>query len=294
MLLAFQIKETIILATVPLLLYEKLWKERLFLLISAFGVILTRIVFQLGDTGSYAHFATTENFFYKLYFLILHPMNLSPFAMPLGVGIAALFLVAIVFIYFLRMKREAFFFAALFFTFVLFFAFLPKLSSKYYFYPCFAFWGLAALLGNRFYREGKSRRYVRLMLFFLLGISLAFNYPALKREIEDYRILGDFSKKYIAKQASLIKARVDLSSGVSELSIEKQDNRPLAQTYQEVYRRQNLLKLLPFRKKSIGGLITPTTLVPFIFYPKRVVRWQSIAETDSHFLGRCLTSSPGE
>ncbi len=288
MLLAFQFKETIILALVPLILYERRRNNRIFIGITGAAVFLSRFLFQAGSTTSYTHFATTENLLYKLYFLTLYPMNLSPYAVELLVGIAAVFLLLIVFVYFLRTSRHALFFAGLFVVFVLFFSFLPKVSSKYYFYPAFGFWGLAALLGSHLYQKSKYTRY---LLFSLLAISLVLNYPALKREIEDYRILGDFSKTFIQDQAKLIKARADVVEKSLGLRIDKPGLAPLSRVYKKIYDRQNMLKLLPFRKHSIGGLIPPSSLIPIVFYPEKIVRWQPIEETEDYFMGRCITSS---
>lgn len=283
MLLAFQVKETIILAVIPLFLYEKKRGSRVLLLISTPLIFLTRFIFQAGDTGSYTHFATTENIFYKLYFLILHPMNLSPYFMSISLGIGVILILLIIFIYYLKTDRRILFFGSLFVVYVLFFSFLPRLSAKYYFYPAFAFWGCAALLGNYFYRKSKTTKY---FVFALLIISLLFNYPAIKKEIEDYRILGDFSKEYIAEQAVIIKNKVDTGSREVELMIERQGDWQLRRLHREIYNRGNLLKLLPVRKHSVGGILSPGDLIPFIFYPERIVCWKLIEETPAYFLGK--------
>ena len=169
MLLAFQVKETIILAVIPLFLYEKQRNNRILLAVSTPSIFLTRFIFQAGSTGSYTHFATTENIFYKLYFLILHPMNLSPFAMTISLGIGVIVILLIVFTYYLKTDRRILFLGSFFALYVLFFSFLPKISSKYYFYPCFAFWGCAALLANYFLKRSKRTKY---FMFSLLIISL--------------------------------------------------------------------------------------------------------------------------
>ncbi|MFC2156006.1 hypothetical protein ACFLRB_05920 [Acidobacteriota bacterium] len=288
MLLAFQVKETIILALIPLFLYEKKRGSRVLLMVSTPLIFLTRFIFQSVDTGSYTHFATTENIFYKLYFLILHPMNLSPFSMSITIGISATLILFIIFAYYLKTDRRILFFGSLFVVYVLFFSFLPRLSSKYYFYPAFAFWGCAALLGDYFYRKSKAAKY---FIFVLLIISLLLNYPAIRREVEDYRILGDFSKEYIAKQAAIIKNKVGPHSQQGELIIERQGDWRLRRLHREIHDRSNLLKLLPIRKHSVGGILSPGNLIPLIFYPERIVRWTLIEETSAYFSGNLEISA---
>lgn len=283
MLLAFQVKETIILAVIPLFLYDKKKENRVLLIISTPLIFLTRFVFQAGETGSYAHFATTKNIFYKMYFLILHPMNLSPFAMKLWLGIGVILIILIILVYYLRSDRRALFFSSFFVVYVLFFSFLPKLSSKYYFYPCFAFWGCAAILASYFYK--KSSRYVMAILFPLLILSLLFNYPAVKKEIEDYRILGDFSKGFVEEQGKIIKNKINIDTKPVEVRIERVGDWQLRKVYREIYNRGNLLKLLPVREHSLGGVLSPGNLVPIIFYPEKIVRWKLIKETPGYFSG---------
>ncbi|MCK4766533.1 MAG: hypothetical protein KAW12_30340 [Candidatus Aminicenantes bacterium] len=288
MLLAFQVKETIILTAIPLFLYEKKRNYRLLIVLSSFSIFLTRFLFQLGSTGSYTHFAGTENLFYKLYFLILHPMNISPYAMGSAVGIGLIVITAVVFAYFLKADRRALFFGSFFAVYIVFFSFLPKLSSKYYFYPSFAFWGCAALLGNYFYKRSKHTKYV---LFGLLILSLLFNYPAVKEEIADYKILGEFSKNFIELQERIIKSEITIDKEPLELRIHKVNFTPLRSLYSKILERGNMLKLLPFRKYSIGGLITPTNLIPIIYYPEKIVRWQPVKVTPLYFVGRCIPSA---
>lgn len=285
MLLAFQVKETIILMAVPLFLYEKKKNNRVLLTVSMPLIFLTRFLFQAGSTGSYTNFANTENIFYKFYFLILHPMNLSPFALSLWVGIGVIAVVFIILFYYLKADRRALFFASFFVVYVLFFAFLPKLSSKYYFYPAFAFWGCAALLGNYFYNR---KKYVKYIIFPLLLISLFFNYPAVKKEIADYRILGDFSKSVVDKQAKIIKSQVKIGHDPVEIKIERPGDWQLRRVYRDVYERGNLLKLLPVRPHCIGGVLSPGNLVSIIFYPEKIVRWKQIEETPGYFSGELV------
>jgi hypothetical protein len=323
MLAAFQVKETIILAVIALFLYEKQRNNRLFLVITSFFIVLTRVVFQVGETGSYTNFAVTENIFYKIYFLILHALNLSPFAMNLSLGIGIILLLLIIFIYYskpmgqtlsLRLfapaakekkfvrgsrgaifqksppgfssrERSLLFFASFFVTYILFFAFLPRLSSKYYFYPCFAFWGCAALLLEYFKKRNKLAKYFPVLL---LVISLFYNYPAVKREIEDYKILGDFSRNFIEEQARLIKNAVRLDSfdnKAAEVRIEKVSDQALRRLYDDIYKRGNMLKLLPVREHSLGGVLSPGDLLAIIYYPDMIVTWKPVKETDEYFSG---------
>lgn len=308
MLAAFQVKETIILAVIALFFYEKQRNNRVFLVISSFFIILTRVVFQVGEAGSYTNFAVTENILYKSYFLILHALNLSPYAMNLSLGIGIILILIIIFIYYSKQmgqtlslrsfkpaakdhiffkgqERNLLFFGLFFVIYILFFSFLPRLSSKYYFYPCFAFWGSAALLLDYFYKRSKLTRY---FLVLLVIISLFFNYPAVKREIEDYKILGNFSRNFIEEQGKIIKNTISLdrfAKEAAEVRIEKVSDRALRRVYDEIYNRGNMLKLLPVREHSLGGVLLPGDLLVIIYYPGWIVRWQPIKETDRYFLG---------
>ncbi|MCP5105054.1 MAG: hypothetical protein GY950_16825, partial [bacterium] len=138
-LMAFLAKETVILAVIPLLFYEKEKKKRLFILASIGGIGLVRFLLQLtaAGTGTYTSFLTTGNFFYKFYFTAMRAMNISPYAMHPAVGILILLLLAAIIVYFVFSREtageagRAFLYFFLFFVvFSLFFALLPKLSSR--------------------------------------------------------------------------------------------------------------------------------------------------------------------
>ena len=206
-------------------------------------------------------------------------------------GVIILLVLALVLAYFLRTNREALFFGALFFLYVVFFAFLPRLSSKYYFYPAFAFWGLAGLLGHQLYEKHKVTRFV---LPVLLLISLLFNFPAIQREVEDYRILGNYSREFVKSQGEIVKSKLDYTLPSQELKLPRVSKIDLARVYRKIYQRDNLLKLLPLRQKSLGGLITPLNLVPFVHFPEKLVRWQEIEVTPEYFRGKCTISSLNE
>ena len=121
-------------------------------------------------------------------------------------------------------------------------------------------------------------------------MSLLFNYPDIKEEIQDYRILGDFSKKYITEQAAIIKSQVHTGSSQVELTIKRQGDWQLRRIHRQIHDRGNLLKLLPVRNHSVGGILSPGNLVPFIFYPEKIVRWSLIEETPSYFRGKLKIS----
>jgi hypothetical protein len=110
----------------------------------------------------------------------------------------------------------------------------------------------------------------------------------IKREGEDYKILGDFSRQFIRQQVAIIKN----DAPEAEITIYKPDSRPLAEVYQQIKNRENLPKLLPFREHGIGGVIAPTHLIPLMFYPGKIVRWQLSRETADYFTG-CLKIAPG-
>lgn len=274
-------KETVLLAVLPLMVYEKEKEQRLFLAASAGGLIVLRGLLQLllaGSTGSYTGFLSFGNFFYKLYFTLLRTMNLSPYAVHMVVGIMAILIFTGVSIYYIGKQRGFWFFFSLWIGFSLFFSFLPKLTSRYFFYPATGFWGMAALLAAHLITKNKKLRYA---LIPLLLLSILLNYPMVQKEIDDYRILGDFSEGFIRQHGPFIKNQPGDS-----VTIPVGDVRPLADIYRYITGRGNLPKLLPFRQNSISGVIEPRHLIPIIFYPETIARWQPIEKTGYYFKGK--------
>lgn len=298
LLLAFFTKETIILAVLPLFFYMKEKRDRWFIFVSLGVLVLARALLQwfTAAPGKYIDFLSTSNVIYKLYFIMMRALNISPYAINPLLGGGILVILGLAAAYFVFSKkagtgnagneRRGFIFFLLFFiVFTLFFSLLPKLSSRYFFYPSFGLWGMAALWAHHFSGKNKKIKYVPASL---LVISLLFNYPMIKREVEDYKILGDFSRQYIQRQAAVIKD--GLPEG--EITIYKPDSRPLAEVYQQIKNRENLPKLLPIREHGIGGVIAPTHFIPLMFYPVKIVRWNQSRETSDYFTGR-LKIAPG-
>jgi hypothetical protein len=192
-----------------------------------------------------------------------------------------------------KIGRELLYFLLFLVIFSLFFSLLPKLSSRYFFYPSFGFWGMAALLAHYFYYSRRENKKLKYLLVPLLLISMLFNYPFIKREVNDYKILGDFSKQFIRQQGEIIKNEISGSKKTpggpgDTLIVYKLDRRQLAEVYKRIKDRENLPKLLPFRESSVGGVIKPKHLIPIIFYPDKIVRWHLINETPNYFKGSLI------
>jgi hypothetical protein len=288
-LLAFFTKETILLAAIPLFFYEKKRNHRIFLAASTGIMVVLRIVLQLGAvTGSYTDFLSLGNYFYKLYFILLRAMNLSPYTLPLPVGILVILLLLVVSLYFLKLERDFSFFLLFLVIFSLFFSLFPKLTSRYFLFPTFAFWGMAALLAHHFQQKKEALKYA---LVPLVLIGMLFNYSLIRREIEDYKILGDFSNRFIQREATLVKNQLNSRPGVQDFTFYKGDNRQLAAVYLLVNQRENLPKLLPFREHSIGGVIEPKHLVPMVLFPEHIARWVPLEETVYYFKGQIIYRS---
>ncbi|MCU0289087.1 MAG: hypothetical protein MUF15_22175, partial [Acidobacteria bacterium] len=280
--LAFLTKETIILAAIPLFFCGADKKHRVFVIITGAGFILSRVLLQwfTAVPGKYTSLVDVSDFFfYKLYFIMLRTLGISPYSLNPILGIAILIILILSGGYFAVFKRNrSFLFFFLFFTlFTLFFSLLPKLTSRYFFYPAFGFWGMAALWFHYFYEKNKKVKYA----LCLLPIILFFNYVLIKKEIVDYKILGDFSQQFIQQQASIIKSNFK----TGEMMIYKTNFQPLANVYQQIKDRGNMKKLLPFRENGIGGVIEPAHLVPIAFYPQKTIRWYQIKETPGYFGG---------
>ena len=221
-------------------------------------------------------------------------MNISPYSINPWLGAVTILTMVLIVIYYLVTKkigRELLYFILFLAIFSLFFSLLPKISSRYFFYPSFGFWGMAALLAHYFYYSQRRHKKLKYALVPLLLISMLFNYPFIKREVEDYKILGDFSKQFIRQQGEVIKneTRGNTKAPGNTLYVYKLDRRQLAEVYKRIKTRENLPKLLPFREHSVGGVIKPKHLIPMIFYPDKIVRWHRIKETPNYFKG-CLIS----
>jgi hypothetical protein len=274
-------KEAIIPGILPIILYEKETRERLYTIASTVGIILVRALLQLGATGSYTEFLSFKDVFIKLYFILLRSMNISPYSIPAPAGIGVIVLLLLVSIYFfIRFGRSFLFFFSFLCAFTLFFALLPKLSSRYFFFPSFGAWGIAAFLFQYFYYKNKILKFMPLV--FLL-FSIMFNYSLIQNEIGDYKILGDFSKHFISNQADFIKKNTGFKTG--ETIIYKKNSNELTSTYRQIIDRDNLPKLLPIRPHGVGGVINPEDLIPIIFFPEKIVRWRPVNETDILFKG---------
>ncbi|MGE5341195.1 MAG: hypothetical protein ACM3SY_06900 [Candidatus Omnitrophota bacterium] len=297
---AFMTKETVILALIPLFLYEQSGKKRLFIGGAATGLVLVRWMLQWGASANYVDFAAPANFVYKLYFILLRSGNLSPFFIPLVMGITLIVLVIGFGLYLIgKRERASLFFLSFLIVFALFLSFLPKLSSRYVFYPSLGWWGLLALMFNYLFNyvmtRKKNRRITKstistisimsiipaLLILFLSG-SIGTNYASIRREIEDYKILGDFSKRFVAIQSAVIKRAS--ADGKTEVMLNKGDVQDLTSVYRQIMERANLPKLLPFRSHGIEGVIEPQHLIPLIFYPQKVC-WRKIQETNEGFIG---------
>jgi len=297
LLLAFLVKETVVLGAVPLLVFEKKKKDRLFLLAAVGGIGAFRVLLQAtaAGTGKYTGFLSFSKVFVKLYYIGLKAMNVSPYTMNVAVGITILVLLLLVSIYFSLSKKtgetgRGFLFFFLFFVlFSLFLSLLPKLSSRYFFYPTPGFWGMAALAAHYFYQSNnQNNKKLKFVLVPLVLISMLFNYPFVKREIEDFRILGDFSKQFIFQQGEVIKREAGDPVKASEIFVYKLNRQRLAGVYAQIKSRRNLPKLLPFRDHSVGGVIHPEHLIPLVFYPGKIIRWRPVGETSNYFTGFLL------
>jgi hypothetical protein len=172
-------------------------------------------------------------------------------------------------------------------VFALFFSLLPKLSSRYFLFPSLGFWGIAGLLVHHFHKSRPKFKILPYVLVPLVLISFLFNYFLAQKEIEDYRILGDFSRGFIREQAVLIKHQINKNAGTGlfEVTLYKGDARQLAAVYRQVINLGNLPKLLPFRPHSICGVMKPGDLIPLAFYPDKIVQWHLVEETDYYFKG---------
>jgi len=313
LLAAFLTKETVILGIIPLLLVEKERKSRGFIFIALIALVSVRSVIQLtfaGSADSYTDFMDYSNVFIKLYFILLRSMNLSPytFSLPVGAGIIAVVVIISLYVLIRIYRGQPFktelsrsfpgsvlYFFSSWVIFSLFFSFLPKLSSRYFFFPAIFFWGMAASLFSLvvLYLKNKKRIYMiggMLAVPVFLSVSVMVNYPLVQREIMDYRILGDFSLGFMQQEETVIKSQLSMDKDNTSriVILYKMDYSLLKAAYQTVIDRGNMPKLLPFREHAVGGIIEPADLVPIVLYPGRTARWIALEETDRFFKGKIV------
>ncbi len=284
--LAALTKETIFLAAIPLFFLEKETKLRWFLGLSTFLLVIARVLVQLSaGTATYTGFVAPSDFFLKCYFLLLRSMNISPYALSPWVGGAVILLLAAVGLYFAfsgKCSRGARFFLIFMALYAVFFAFLPRLSSRYFLYPALGFWGTVAFMADYFRRQRENLKY---LLIPLLLAGLFYNLPAIRAEIEDYRLLGNFSQRFVEKQATLLEKISPAPGERVEIALYKRGTRGLTGVYRIIKQRGNLPKLLPIRPHAVGGVIKPQDLVPIAFYPAKIIRWHNTGETELTFTG---------
>ncbi|HLP58000.1 MAG TPA: hypothetical protein VK186_04185, partial [Candidatus Deferrimicrobium sp.] len=103
LLLAFLTKETIILAAIPLILLpgpestESKKRNRRFIIVSLGGLVLARVLLQwlMAAPGKYTSFLGPSHFFYKLYFITMRALGVSPYSINLIVGAGILLILAL-------------------------------------------------------------------------------------------------------------------------------------------------------------------------------------------------------
>lgn len=286
--LAFFTKEAIILSLIPIyFLSNKEGKKYCFL--TGIALVSVRFILQISQAEQYTSFISTKFFLIKLYFILMRSINLSPYSVSPIYGLFALVSIIIVIIlYLVKIGEEDKISTSIFLFWIiytLFFAFLPKLSSRYILFPSIGFIMMYFRIFNKFSRKYKIINYI--ISFFLL-FSVVYNYPKIQREIEDYRLLGEFSKNFIKEEKEEIKNRIDKKQKIQKIDIMQKDNSRLIFTYAMIHQRKNIPKLLPVRKKAVGGVIKPQDLIPIIFYPEKITKFQMESSNKNKFSGKLI------
>lgn len=291
-------KETVLLGIIPLFFYEKEKRNRLFIAITMGTMIIIRFLIQLGHTGKYTDFLDSSGFFYKLYFIMLRTVNLSPYSLSIWIGSGILILLVLGVVVLIRKDRRFLFWGLFYGAFVIFFAFLPKLSSRYCYYPTLGSWaiiGVASAFGiSAFIKDSKVKGKQGFRPEFVWGLVLILilggtNYVFIQGEIGDYRILGEYSKGFLQEMRSVVKMQSsgsEIGKTIATVVFYKGDVRGLADVYREISMRGNLPKLLPFRPHAIRGVLEPEHVVPLVCYPENILRWKPAKETEEFFTGQ--------
>ena len=109
------------------------------------------------------------------------------------------------------------------------------------------------------------------LLLPLLALWCLFQGGAIKREVESYRELGEFSRLFLQGQRETLRHNYPLPS--REGVIVGGGTEALRRLYRRVQSRGGLPKLLPLRVRGVNGVMEPEDLVPLSYWPERRVRW---------------------
>ncbi len=286
--LAFFTKEVIVLSLIPLFIVSNK-KGKKYCVGTGIILLLFRFVLQISQTEQYTSFISAKLFLVKFYFILLRSMNISPYSVNPIYGFLVLFsIIVMIIIYMVKIGIKDKFSISIFsfwIVYTIFFAFLPKLSSRYILFPSIGFITIYFRIFNTFSKRYKIINY--LISFFVL-FSLVYNYPKIRREIQDYRILGEFSRNFIIEEKREILKKIDKNLKTQKIVIPQKDKTKLVFTYAQIYERKNLPKLLPVRKNAIGGVIKPQDLIPIVFYPENIANFKLEKFDNNKFVGELI------
>ncbi len=282
---AFLFKEIILLGFISLFFIKKPKKSRIILLVSLMIVILIRVILQLNSTSTYTSFISYKYYFIKLYLIFFRALNINPYSIPPMFGFLIILLFMIFFICkSIKRTESSYLFPLSFFIIYLsFFSLLPKLSSRYIFLPSVGFFLLLSVLMGEFKKRFGGKIYIPIILIMIL--SFIYNFPLIKKEVMDYRILGKFSYKFIFNHSLKIKEQFGKSD---KIFIGRENLMPLKNLYFSIYKNGGISKLLPIRRGSVGGVIHPEDLVPIVFYPDYIAKWKNIKTENNGFYGKII------
>jgi hypothetical protein len=279
LIIALLFKETIFLAFLTLLFLKKELKGKIILIISLLSFIIVRIILQTGSSSHYTSFLSYKYLLIKIYLVFFRAININPYSIPPIIGFLIIILFLLISVLLIKKDKKYLFPLSFFFIYLSFFSVFPKLSSRYLFFPAIGFILFLSIALNDLTEKLKK------FVYLLIIISFLYNSPLIRREVEDYKILGEFSKNYIKKQKYIIKNRFKIST---PFTINQGNYESIKTLYLLIHKRGNLPKLLPIRKKAIGGMIYPEDLVPIIFYPKYIAIWKTLKKTNNGYYGKIL------
>ena len=230
--------------------------------------LLLRWGIQLGRWGVYSSFVDKEEVALKFSLLFQRSLGFPPyFFSPLSALLLSLLLFSGLFLL-LRRRPGGLYFPALWFLSLLFFSLFPKLSGRYLLFPLVGAIGTLALASAWWL---KRRPASLALLLPLLALWCLFQGGVIRREVESYRELGEFSRLFLQGQREILLRNYPLPSG--EGVIVGGGTEALRDLYGRVQSRGGLPKLLPLRVRGVNGVMEPEDLVPLSYWPERRVRW---------------------
>ncbi len=244
---SFLSKETIFFALIPIILLIKNRLKRKIYFAFIFFLVIFRFFIQMKSLSPYSSFISIKFIPEKFHISLLKSFQILPYNKPYFVS---MLLFILIILSFFRLGKEKFFVFS-FSGFILQLSFLllfPKLSSRYFYFPTFFSLSIVAFYVNTIVLH-KFKKSETLIALILLLTFITGSWYGIGKEINDYKLLGQFSK------STLYRAKNELKCKNLICKLENRSNKNLKLLYLKISKNGGLPKLLPVREHAYSGLI---------------------------------------